>query len=331
MTKRKSTGGKTCGPRFPSSDKTEGAESKIVPLARLQDMQELIRKNTERGKLFVRAVERKYLGTIPSGMITTGFPRLDDWLGGGFSGGELVAIAGPPGIGTRPLSLMITRRALDMGCPVLYLALKSTGRLIFDDLVSRASGIPLGKIRKGDLSDPEWPALIAAVSRSLEETLCIYESELGSFAELTAITSGFAAKEKRGLVVIDDFQMLCHLLKSDGRRYRTVATDLKRLAKRLDLPFLILSGLGRTLKRQTILADLDRFALSDLSDIVILMSQADKHVYHGAGRICPSDALILLRPPDEEIRVMVSLAKNGRGNTGSMQWRWDARKMVFKE
>src|SRR5215207_8841544 len=69
-----------------------------------------------------RALEMIASGTTPRDTISTGFPSVDNALGGGVRRGDLVVLGGEVGSGKSALALAIALRASESGTRVRYLS-----------------------------------------------------------------------------------------------------------------------------------------------------------------------------------------------------------------
>jgi replicative DNA helicase len=108
--------------------------------------------------------ERYYaLGTISSG-----FPRLDQALAGGFRPGETVVIGGRPGAGKSLYAMHILTAAAKAGHKVAMLSLEMTPASLSQRMLSRESGVPFAALRRSDGSALKMPGVIAAKERLLQ-------------------------------------------------------------------------------------------------------------------------------------------------------------------
>jgi replicative DNA helicase len=88
--------------------------------------------------------------------VLSNFSLLDDMLGG-FKPGELMILAARPAMGKTALSLnLILNAALDQNKSVAFFSLEMTKELIADRLLSTTSGIPMGKITRGQLDNDDF-------------------------------------------------------------------------------------------------------------------------------------------------------------------------------
>ena len=69
-----------------------------------------------------RALETIASGSAPRDTLTTGFPSVDNALGGGMRRGDLVVLGGEVGSGKSALALAIATRASDAGAKTRFLS-----------------------------------------------------------------------------------------------------------------------------------------------------------------------------------------------------------------
>src|SRR5437763_191476 len=71
----------------------------------------------------------------------TGFPSLDDVLGGGVRAGELILLGGPPGLGKTALALQVLRNIVADGGSTLYFSYEHDEPTVLQRLL----GIEIGE------------------------------------------------------------------------------------------------------------------------------------------------------------------------------------------
>ncbi len=102
------------------------------------------------------------------GTISTGFPRLDHALAGGFRPGETVVIGGRPGGGKSLYTMHLLTAAAEAGHKVAMLSLEMTPASISQRMLSRESRVPLDDLRKKDGRALRLPEVVAAKERLLQ-------------------------------------------------------------------------------------------------------------------------------------------------------------------
>ena len=141
-------------------------------------------------------------------------------------------------------------------------------------------------LRRGALTDEEWPALTAAAKR-----LCVLPFELDDSQGLTPIGLKIRAREVRrkygdlGLIVLDYLQLMRVPGVRQGERIQEVSEvsrSLKELAKEMHCPVLALAQLSRRLEdrvnKRPILSDLrDSGQIEQDADVVLFVRRDEVH------------------------------------------------------
>jgi replicative DNA helicase len=222
----------------------------------------------------------------PSTAISTGFIDLDKLLGGGNRPGNLVIVAGRPGIGKSVAATDFARAAgLHQPHNVAYFSLEmSTGELV-ERIVAAESGTPLSKIREGGLTDNEWTR-VARKTAHIDEVpggIWIDDTPRVGIAEIHAKARRLAARVPLKMIVVDYLQLMETPKTRNDNRERAVADlsrELKLLGKELGCIVVAVCQLnrgpeGRTDKRPT-LGDLrESGSLEQDADSVLLIYRED--------------------------------------------------------
>ncbi len=218
----------------------------------------------------------------------TGLTDLDRMLGG-LQPSDLVIIAGRPGMGKTALATNIafniakahefrpkpdgSHETINGGI-VGFFSLEMSAEQLATRIISEQSGVPSYKIRRGDISEPEFHR-VAEAAREMQ-TIPFYIDQTGgiSIAQLTARARRL--KRQRGLdvLVVDYLQLLsASRNRSDNRvqELTEITTGLKALAKELNVPILALSQLSRQVESR----DDKRPQLSDLRESGSIEQDAD--------------------------------------------------------
>ncbi|MGH2954226.1 MAG: replicative DNA helicase, partial [Solirubrobacterales bacterium] len=179
----------------------------------------------------------------------SGFRDLDQVLGG-FQPGNLIIIAARPSVGKSALVSNIAENvATKAGLPVAFFSLEMSEAEIAHRFIACRARIPNDKLRKGKVSDRDWPKVLKASNELESAPLWVDESSDLSMLELRAKTRRLAASVggKLGLVIVDYLQ----LMRAEDPRASRVeqvgqfSRGLKILARELDVPVIGLSQLSR--------------------------------------------------------------------------------------
>jgi replicative DNA helicase len=206
----------------------------------------------------------------------SGFRDLDNVLGG-FQPGNLIIIAARPSIGKSALVCNIAENvAAKQGTPVAFFSLEMSEAELAHRFISCRSRIPNDRLRKGKVSQRDWPRVVRACNELENAPLWLDDSSDLSLLDLRAKARRLASSENGlGLVIVDYLQ----LMRAEDPRANRVeqvgqfSRGLKILARELDVPVLALSQLSRAPElrpdKRPMLSDLrESGSLEQDSDVV---------------------------------------------------------------
>lgn len=208
--------------------------------------------------------------------VSSGFPKLDACLGGGFLNGGLYIIAARPGMGKTTVALNM---AENFPGGVLFVSLEMSENQITAKRVARGTGISSSRLLLGnDLKDPEYEKICTATEKLSSSGVSV-NRKMG----VTVPEIGVMARSVHNLsaVVVDYLGLIQH--KGAGSRYEAVTEisgALKRLAISLNVPVIALAQLNRAAEtrqdKKPCLADLrDSGAIEQDADGVLLLYRQD--------------------------------------------------------
>jgi replicative DNA helicase len=179
----------------------------------------------------------------------SGFRDLDMVLGG-FQPGNLIILAARPSVGKSALVTNIAENvATKAGLPVAFFSLEMSEAEIAHRFIACRARIPNDKLRKGNVSERDWPKVLKASNELETAPLWVDESSDLSLLELRAKTRRLAASEggQLGLIIVDYLQLM---RPEDPRASRVeqvgqFSRGLKILARELNVPVIGLSQLSR--------------------------------------------------------------------------------------
>jgi replicative DNA helicase len=221
--------------------------------------------------------------------LATGLKDLDRMMGG-LQQSDLVIIAGRPGMGKTSLATNIAyniarawrgevkpdgRVATVDGGIVGFFSLEMSAEQLATRIISEQSAIPSHRIRRGDIKTTDFD-LIVDVAREME-TLPLYIDQTGGLSIAQLAARARRLKRQRGLdvLVIDYIQLLQgstrRALEGRVQEVTEITTNLKALAKELNVPVLALSQLSRQVENR----EDKRPQLSDLRESGSIEQDAD--------------------------------------------------------
>jgi len=244
---------------------------------------------------------------VPTGFID--FDRMTH----GLNRGNLIIIAGRPGMGKTSLALnMAAHVALREKRGAAIYSLEMSQQELALRVLCSESNVPFGALRKGHLSGNQWQRIIQAAKSASDAPLYIDDSPNPSLLEVASKARRLKAEKGIELVILDYLQLMQAGGKYENRNLEIAAISrgMKQLAKELDLPVIALSQLSRAPERR---GSDHRPQLSDLRESGSIEQDADLVAFVYRDEI--------YNPDDEEAKNMAELivAKHRNGSTGTVE------------
>lgn len=180
--------------------------------------------------------------------ILTGFPSLDEKLGGMDPGGVYI-LAGRPGSGKTALGLQIALNTAHQGHGVCVISLEMQAAQLGRRALALESGIPQAILRDGSWDCQNMDRIMRCKPKFAAMPMSI-EDEGGLNIQMIAIKAK-AAMRRHGvrLLVVDHLHIVATAAEATkmGPTWAVgqVSNGLKRIAKELDIPVLALAQLSR--------------------------------------------------------------------------------------
>ena len=242
--------------------------------------------------------------------VATHYTMLDEYTSG-LQRGELIIVAGRPGMGKTSFALNIAENvALKNKLPVAVFTLEMTGEQLVQRLLSSTARVDQGNIKRGDLTYDDMDKLYLAMDQLRSAPIHIAETPGINVIDLRARVRRLKDQiGDLGLIVIDYVQIMSGLSNNrNSNRAQEVADisrSLKALALELNVPVILLSQLNREVEsrhdKRPNIADLrESGALEQDADIILLLYRDD---YYD-------------KESKEKGLAEVNIAKNRSGSTG---------------
>ena len=245
-----------------------------------------ITKNTESPKsvkdiLSVVKQELQDANLIEQKLIKTGFNNIDSRLNG-FKDGDLIIVAGRPGMGKTTWALNIATNNILKGKTVLVFSLEMTNEQLIKKIVSSESGLSMKSLLTGNLTADEWNKFNSIEKTLSDSNLYVYDKSPITIETLVNKTKAIQSIKDIDLIVVDYLQLLMTSNKapsnSDSRAASMtyISNLLKGLAKDVGCPVISLSQLNRGVEarvdKRPVLSDLrDSGSIEQDADMVIML------------------------------------------------------------
>jgi replicative DNA helicase len=252
--------------------------------------------------------------------LPTGFHDFDR-LTHGLGRGQLIILAGRPGMGKTSLALNIAQHvAVRLGHAVGIFSLEMGQQELALRILSSLSDVSFSALRQGHLSQQKWKRVIAAMHDLQQAPLFIDDSASPTLLEVASKARRLKAEHRLELLVIDYLQLM-----QAGGRYENrnleiaaITRSMKQLAKELDIPILLLSQLSRMPERR---GRDHRPQLSDLRESGAIEQDADLVVFVYRDEVYNEDA------PKGVAELII--AKHRNGETGTVELAFQGDRTTF--
>ena len=216
--------------------------------------------------------------------VPTGFRELDE-LTNGLHPGQLIVVAGRPGLGKSTLGMDFLRAASIKNQLASVLFSLEMGRSeITMRLLSAEANIWLTNLRTGRMTDQDWNKLARRMGEVAEAPLFIDDSPNMSMMEIRAKARRLKQRHDLKLVVVDYLQLMSSVKRVENRQQEVaeMSRSLKLLAKELEVPVVAISQLNRGAEqrqdKRPQMSDLrESGAIEQDADVVILLHREDAY------------------------------------------------------
>lgn len=240
--------------------------------------------------------------------IDTGFRELNKRTGG-FHGGELIIIAGRPGMGKSTFAVNIAEYvSIAMGKTVAIFNLEMPREQIVNRILCSQALVDNGKIRNGTMDADDWEKICEVADSISKAPIYIDDTPTITVSQIRAKCRRLKQMKQLDMVVIDYLQLMQGSGRSESRQQEIseISRSLKVLAKELDIPVIALSQLKRESESQKgkkpILSDLrESGAIEQDADLVMFLF---RNYYYS-------------KNPEEKELAECIVAKNRNGETNN--------------
>lgn len=256
---------------------------------------------------------------------------------GGLKRGELVIMAGRPGMGKTALALCVARATASAGEPTYFQSLEMgavslSDRSLADCAFEPSRPIPYYDIANGTLNDAQAQRVIEAARRQREWSLKIDPAPGLTVSQIAARARRHKQTLERhgqqlGPVVVDHMHIVRPSNRYSGARVNEVgeiSAALKGLAKDLDVPVIALAQLSRGVenredKRPT-MADLrNSGSIEQDADAIIFVYREAYYLERATGETADKEAARIDRLIDVKDQLEAIIAKQRNGPTGTVR------------
>ena len=243
--------------------------------------------------------------------VPSGFSDLDSKTTG-FQNGDLVIIAGRPGMGKTSFALnMMRNAAIDGNKTIGFFSLEMANNQLAMRLLCAEARVDSNLVRSGTLPKSQYRNLSLAVGPLSKANIHLDDTPALSILELRAKARRLKNDVGVDMIIVDYLQLMQGPKGAESRQQEiaTISRSMKALAKELDVPIVALSQLSRAVEQRT---GSKRPQLSDLRESGAIEQDADV-------------VLFLFRPwvysrdEEDEGKAEIIIAKQRNGPTGIVE------------
>jgi len=207
--------------------------------------------------------------------VPSGYEKVDNILAG-FQPSDLIILAGRPAMGKTALAVCLAWNIAKRDIPVAFFSLEMSHPQLTNRIISNVCSIPGDKILRGTLNPGEWSVLDKAVNNMdrplyIDDTPGLTTYQLRSKARYLVRTKGVK-------IIFVDYLQLMNVPEGDysskQEKVAIISSELKSLAKELNVPVVALSQLNRGIESREGLEG-KRPQLSDLRESGAIEQDAD--------------------------------------------------------
>jgi len=214
--------------------------------------------------------------------VPTGFTDLDRLLNG-LHAGQLVIVAGRPGLGKSTAAMDFARTAsVRNNLASAIFSLEMSKVEIVMRLLAAEARVPLHVLRSGQLSDDDWTKLARRMGEISEAPLYVDDTPNMNLMEIRAKARRLKQRHDLKLIVVDYLQLMSSPKRVESRQQEVaeMSRGLKLLAKEVECPVVAVSQLNRGPEQRNDkrpqLSDLrESGSIEQDADVVILLHRDD--------------------------------------------------------
>lgn len=304
-----------------SKAKLEESQKIILNLS-LENQSDTLKNSREICKKTFAGIEYRHQNRFAMIGHPTGIYDLDAATSG-LIPGDLIIMAGRPGMGKSAMAGNIAATVAASGVPVLIFSLEMPSESVMTRIMARESGINSRNLRRGQLADTQWESAVHTTESISRWPIFIDDKPDINPTEIRAKARKLKKEHRLGLLIVDYIQLVRPAGKHESREQAVseISRTLKAIARELEIPVIGLSQLNRQVDsrpdKRPMLSDLrESGAIEQDADIIIFIYRDE--VYN--------------KSEDNPKRGLAELdiAKHRNGETGRFEVVFDAKTQTIR-
>lgn len=304
-----------------SKEKLEEAQKTILNLS-LENKSDTLKNSADICKNAFTGIEYRHNNRFAMIGHSTGLYDLDSATSG-LIAGDLIIVAGRPGMGKSALAGNIAATVSASGVPVLLVSLEMPSEAVMTRIMAMQSGINSRNLRRGQLADTQWVSAVNATGLISKWPIFIDDKPDITPTEIRAKARKLKKEHGLGLLIVDYIQLVRPVGKHDSREQAVaeISRTLKAIARELEIPVIGLSQLNRQVDsrpdKRPMLSDLrESGAIEQDADIIIFIYRDE--VYNKS------------EENPKRGTAEIDIAKHRNGETGRFEVIFESKTQHFK-
>ncbi len=301
----------------------ERSQSAIINVRTMRRRREAVTPIATAVSAFFSKLQNMHAHGGEAGIVRTGIMELDRLITG-LARGDLVVVAGRPGMGKTSLMLNMAHYiAHTHHWRVAFFSLEMNSAQLLQRLISAETGIEGRQLRRGDLDEAAWDKVTQCLGKIADMPILLNDKHGMKVGEIQTSLQQMYYRHGIDAVFIDYLQLIDGGDQTRGenrtQEIRAICQALKSTARDLNIVCVVASQLSRSVERR----ENKRPMLSDLMDSGAIEQDADMVLF-----IHREDAY---RPATEMTNIAeIIVGKNRNGPTGIVQTYFDNRVTLFR-
>ena len=261
--------------------------------------------------------------------VETGFKQLNE-LSGGWQKGDLIIVAGRPGMGKTAFTLTLARNAAVMANQTaVFFSLEMPTNQLMMRLISSESDVEQEKIIRGTINQAELAQVTSKMDKLNKVNLFFDDTPGLSVMDFRKKVRKIKRDHGLGLIVIDYLQLMTvNMVEGNGKiisnreqQIAFISRSLKSIAKELEVPIIALAQLSRQAENRGTSTKPSKPMLSDLRESGSIEQDADMVIFLYREAYYDKEATDADGNSLEEVAT-ISVAKNRNGRTDTFNARF---------
>ena len=227
----------------------------------------------------------------------------------GLKEGSLNIIASRPRVGKTTLVSNIATFVSNQNIPVAIFSLEISKEMLLKNIIASIALVDINKLNTGKLNEDDLNKVKESKKSLEKKEIYIDDTPKMSIAEIREKSRKLKLEKNIGLIVIDYLQLI-DTTSNDEQGRTEIMTNLKRLAKELNIPILVVSQLKSKVEQR----EDKKLYLTDLSKCIVQYA----------------DVIMFMNMDEEDDYVRkITIAKNTYGRIGEIELLFIAKWLKF--